>query len=135
MGQILTSERIVKVDSFPMGIDFDKWSIALNNPDIRREEIDLKNTLSQVKVILSVDRLDYSKGVLNRLEGFEIFLETNPQYHGRVVLLMVVVPSPIGVHHYDLMKRQIEELVGKGNGRARPPEALPPRVSHRPSSI
>ena len=117
MGQILTSERIVKVDSFPMGIDFDKWSIALNNPDIRREEIDLKNTLSQVKVILSVDRLDYSKGVLNRLEGFEIFLETNPQYHGRVVLLMVVVPSRIGVHHYDLMKRQIEELVGKVNGR------------------
>lgn len=117
MGQILTSERMVKVDSFPMGIDFDKWSIALNNPDIRREEIDLKNTLSQMKVILSVDRLDYSKGVLNRLEGFEIFLETNPQYHGRVVLLMVVVPSRIGVHHYDLMKRQIEELVGKVNGR------------------
>ncbi len=117
MGQILTSERMVKVDSFPMGIDFDKWSIALNNPDIRREEIDLKNTLSQMKVILSVDRLDYSKGVLNRLEGFEVFLETNPEYQGKVVLLMVVVPSRIGVYQYDLMKRQIEELVGKINGR------------------
>lgn len=117
MGQILTSEGIVKVDSFPMGIDFDKWSVALNDSDIRREESDLKNTLSPMKVILSVDRLDYSKGILNRLQGFEIFLETNPQYHGRVVLLMVVVPSRIGVHHYDLMKRQVEELVGKINGR------------------
>ncbi|MBI2989140.1 MAG: bifunctional alpha,alpha-trehalose-phosphate synthase (UDP-forming)/trehalose-phosphatase, partial [Deltaproteobacteria bacterium] len=117
MGQILTPDGIVKADSFPMGIDFEKFSIALNDPDVRREEDDLKNTFSQVKVVLSVDRLDYSKGILNRLEGFEIFLETSPQYHGRVVLLMVVVPSRIGVYQYDLMKRQIEELVGKINGR------------------
>lgn len=117
MGQVSTSEGIVKVESFPMGIDFDRWAAVLNEPDIRREEGDLKNRLAEVKVILSVDRLDYSKGILNRLEGFEIFLETSPQYHGRVVLLMVVVPSRIGVYQYDLMKRQIEELVGKINGR------------------
>lgn len=117
MGQILTPEGVVKVESFPMGIDFDKWADVLNSPDIRREESDLKNTLSGVKVILSVDRLDYSKGIVNRLEGFEVFLETNPQYRGKVVLLMVVVPSRIGVYQYDLMKRQIEELVGKINGR------------------
>ena len=75
MGQILTLDGIVKVDSFPMGIDFDKWSIALNDPDVRREESGLKNTFFQVKVILSVDRLDYSKGILNRLQGFEMPFE------------------------------------------------------------
>ena len=64
-----------------------------------------------------MDRLDYSKGIANRLEGFEVFLENNPKYHGNVALLMVVVPSRIGVVQYDLMKRQIEELVGKINGR------------------
>jgi trehalose 6-phosphate synthase/phosphatase len=117
MGKVSTAEGLVKAESFPMGIDFDKWSAVLDQPDIRREASDLRNTLSEVKVILSVDRLDYSKGILNRLEGFEIFLEANPQYHGRVVLLMVVVPSRIGVYQYDLMKRQIEELVGKINGR------------------
>lgn len=117
MGQILLPGGVVKVESFPMGIDFDKWSDILSNPDVRREESDLKNTLSRVKVILSVDRLDYSKGIVNRLEGFEIFLETNPEYRGKVVLLMVVAPSRIGVYQYDLMKRQIEELVGKINGR------------------
>lgn len=117
IGHILTSDGVVKVDSFPMGIDFDKFADAANNADIRQEESELKNTLSQVKVVLSVDRLDYSKGILNRLEGFEVFLETNPEYQGKVVLLMVVVPSRIGVYQYDLMKRQIEELVGKINGR------------------
>ena len=56
-------------------------------------------------------------GRSNRLEGYELFLESNPEYHGKVALLMVVVPSRIGVVQYDLMKRQLEELVGKINGR------------------
>ena len=117
MAQIRTSDRVVKVDTFPMGIDFDKFSSAPADPDIQREERELRSTLSEVKLILSVDRLDYSKGILNRLEGYEFFLDTNPQYHGKVVLLMIVVPSRIGVRQYDLMKRQIEEMVGKINGR------------------
>jgi trehalose 6-phosphate synthase/phosphatase len=117
MGQILTPERAVKVETFPMGIDFDKFSKALENPETKQEAEELRATLTQVNVILSVDRLDYSKGILNRLEGFESFLEANARYHGKVVLLMVVVPSRIGVSQYDLMKRQIEELVGKINGR------------------
>ena len=70
-----------------------------------------------MQIILSVDRLDYSKGIPNRLEGYELFLETHPEFQGKVALLMVVVPSRIGVMQYDLMKRQIEELVGKINGR------------------
>jgi len=117
MGQITTPERIVKVGSFPMGIDFERYSSAVSDTETRREREELKRSLSQVKVILSVDRLDYTKGILNRLEGFEILLEANPEFRDRVVLIMVVVPSRIGVEHYDLMKKQIEELVGKINGR------------------
>ncbi len=117
LGQIMTADRVTKVGTFPMGIDFQKFSSALDDPDVRRERKELKSTLSSWKVILSVDRLDYSKGILNRLEGYEIFLESNPEYRGKVVLLMIVVPSRIGVYRYDRMKRQIEELVGKINGR------------------
>jgi trehalose 6-phosphate synthase/phosphatase len=117
LAQILLSDRIVKVDTFPMGIDFEKFSTAAARPEIQRERNELRNTLSDVTAILSVDRLDYSKGILNRLEGYESFLEANSQYHGKVILIMVVVPSRIGVREYDLMKRQIEEMVGKINGR------------------
>ncbi|HYA28155.1 MAG TPA: bifunctional alpha,alpha-trehalose-phosphate synthase (UDP-forming)/trehalose-phosphatase [Acidobacteriota bacterium] len=117
LGQILAPDRVIKVDTFPMGIDFDKFANAVADADTERETRDLRNTLTGIKLILSVDRLDYSKGILHRLEGYELFLETNPEYHGKVALLMVVVPSRIGVLQYDLMKRQLEELVGKINGR------------------
>ncbi|MGH7826921.1 MAG: bifunctional alpha,alpha-trehalose-phosphate synthase (UDP-forming)/trehalose-phosphatase [Candidatus Binatia bacterium] len=117
MAQVQTSDHIVKVDTFPMGIDFERFAAAPADPGIQQEQQELRNTVSEAKIILSVDRLDYSKGILNRLEGYEVFLETDPQYHGKVVLLMIVVPSRIGVRQYDRMKRQIEELVGKINGR------------------
>jgi trehalose 6-phosphate synthase/phosphatase len=115
--QILTLDHPLKVDTFPMGIDFEKFSAAAMDGEIQRERQEVERTLSGFKVVLSVDRLDYSKGISHRLEGFECFLEANPEYHGKVVLLMIVVPSRIGVRQYDRMKRQIEELVGKINGR------------------
>lgn len=117
MGQIITSERLVKVETFPMGIDFERFAVAVDNPEVKKERESLKQLLTKERIILSVDRLDYTKGILNRLEGFEILLESNPQFRGKVVLIMVVVPSRIGVEHYDLMKKQIEELVGKINGK------------------
>ena len=117
MSQVLALDHAVRVDTFPMGIDVEKFAGASKNADTEKEIRELKNTLNGVKSILSVDRLDYSKGISNRLEGYELFLESYPEYHGKVALLMVVVPSRIGVVQYDLMKRQIEELVGKINGR------------------
>jgi trehalose 6-phosphate synthase/phosphatase len=117
MSQVLATDHVAKVDTFPMGIDVEKFAGASLNEETDREICELKNMLSGVKLILSVDRLDYSKGIPNRLEGFEVFLENHPEYHGNVALLMVVVPSRIGVVQYELMKRQIEELVGKINGR------------------
>jgi trehalose 6-phosphate synthase/phosphatase len=117
LGQVVAKDHVVRVDTFPMGIDVDKFAGAVLQSDTEREVRELKETLTGVQLILSVDRLDYSKGILNRLEGYELFLESNPEYHGKVALLMVVVPSRIGVVQYDLMKRQIEELVGKINGR------------------
>ena len=117
MSQVLALDHAVRVDTFPMGIDVEKFAGASTNDDTKKEIYEFKNTLKGVKSILSVDRLDYSKGISNRLEGYELFLENYPEYHGKVALLMVVVPSRIGVVQYDLMKRQIEELVGKINGR------------------
>ncbi len=60
--------------------------------------------------------LDYSKGIANRLLAYRTFLEANPQWRGRVVLLMVVVPSRTGVEDYQRMKSRIDELVGEVNG-------------------
>lgn len=116
MGRFVINRRIVKVDTFPMGIDFQRFHQTALSPEIQKETEQLEKSLGAFKVVLSIDRLDYTKGVIHRLRGYEAFLQRNPRWHGKVVLALVVVPSRIGVEHYQQMKRQIDELVGKING-------------------
>jgi len=117
MGRIIVERRIVKVDTFPMGIDFERFSNSIGNKEVKRERARIKRALAGYKVILSVDRLDYTKGILNRLLGYELFLENNPQWHRKVVLAVIANPSRLGVEHYQQMRRQLDELVGRINGR------------------
>jgi trehalose 6-phosphate synthase/phosphatase len=115
MGQIVFENRIVQAETFPMGIDYRKYVTASESPEAEKERAMLKPSLRGYKVILSVDRLDYSKGILNRLHAYELFLERNPDYWGKVILIIIVVPSRIGVIDYQQMKRQIDENVGRIN--------------------
>lgn len=117
MGIIRTDDRIVKAGTFPMGIDFDRFNQTGYGPEAIQERNLLKESLAEQKVVLSVDRLDYTKGIINRLRGYQTFLHQFPQYQGQVVLLLVVVPSRIGVESYQQMERQINELVGEINGK------------------
>jgi trehalose 6-phosphate synthase/phosphatase len=117
IGKLILEDHIAKVDTFPMGIDFQKFYNAVNSQEVQEERAKLKKTLADLKVILSIDRLDYTKGIVNRLHGYEIFLEKNPQWRGKVILVLRVVPSRIGVEHYQQIKKQIDELVGRINGR------------------
>ena len=117
LGQITVGGRLVKAETFPMGIDFDKYNGAASSPETRKEKEKLAKTLANTRVVVSIDRLDYTKGVINRLRGYEVFLAKNPAWHEKVTLSLVVVPSRVGVEHYRQTKRQIDELVGKINGR------------------
>ncbi len=117
MGTLVLEDRLVKVDTFPMGIDFQRFYNALNLKEVQKEVSHLREKLKDLKVILSIDRLDYTKGILNRLHAYEIFLERNPKWRGKVILLIVVVPSRIGVEHYKMMKSEIDRMVGNINGK------------------
>ncbi|HSF56693.1 MAG TPA: bifunctional alpha,alpha-trehalose-phosphate synthase (UDP-forming)/trehalose-phosphatase, partial [Candidatus Binatia bacterium] len=117
MGQIALSDRVVRVGTFPMGIDFEKFHDAANQTEVQKEREEFEGRLLDSKIVLSVDRQDYSKGILHRLQGFEAMLERNPEWRGKVTLIMLVVPSRIGIADYEGMKKRIEELVGKINGR------------------
>jgi trehalose 6-phosphate synthase/phosphatase len=121
----VVGDRIVKTDSFPMGIDYRKYHNGAVSPKTQQESSKIKERLWGAKIILSIDRLDYTKGIANRLEAFQTFLESYPRWIGRVVLIMVVVPSRVEVEHYEQMKNQIESLVGKINGRFGNPEWTP----------
>lgn len=117
MGRIIADDHLVEADIFPMGIDYQKFQKAAESPEVEKEKSDLQAMFSGSKVILSIDRLDYTKGVINRLQGYERFLKKNPEWHGKVTLVLVVVPSRTQVEHYQHMKKQIDEIVGKINGR------------------
>ena len=100
-----------------MGIDYETFhTVAMQSQDSLEGRL-LRSNFNGKRVILSIDRLDYSKGILHRLRGYETFLKNNRDSYEKVVLLLVVVPSRIGVDHYQLMKKQIDEIVGKINGK------------------
>ena len=113
---ILTvDDRPVVAEAFPMGIDFEKYSSFTSDRIVLEQIRLLKENFTDKRIILSVDRLDYSKGILQRLAAFELLLELYPQYIGRVVLYMIVVPSRDTVPQYKQLKDQIDKKVGNVN--------------------
>ena len=135
MGEVIYEKRMVKVDSFPMGIDYDKYHLAAKSETTEKEKLKLKKEISASKFILSIDRQDYSKGILNRLRAYEHFLQTNPQWKKRVTMMLVVVPSRIGVESYQTIKSKIDELVGHINGTYGNFEWLPIHYQYRSLSF
>ncbi len=115
-GSIVTGERVVRADSFPMGIDYEKYADAGKDATVRKEIEKHMRKFGQQTIILSVDRLDYTKGIIQRLEAFSLFLARNPEYVGKVALLLVAVPSRTQVATYRALKRHVDELVGRING-------------------
>lgn len=107
--------RQVCVDVFPIGIDYDKFSGAQETPEVLEHAEKLDEQLQGRKMILSVDRLDYTKGILHRLRAFELFLRRNPQMVDKVRLALLVVPSRIKVPQYRNLKTELDELVGRIN--------------------
>ena len=117
--------REVVVDTFSMGIDYQKFNSAAKKRLVEKKskkselkkQLDYhKKTSSGGKLILSIDRLDYTKGVVNRIKAFEIFLRKYPQYLEKVRLVMLTVPSRAAVSDYKKLKRETDEIVGRVNG-------------------
>ena len=121
--QISYQDRSVKVDSFPMGIDYEKFHDAALKQSMKiNEKSDLLERLKahqskDRKLILSIDRMDYTKGIPNRIKAFEYFLEKYPKYKEKVRLVMLAVPSRSNVPQYQKLKRETDELVGRINGK------------------
>jgi trehalose 6-phosphate synthase/phosphatase len=117
MGYVQHEHRLTRVDVFPMGIDYRKYSTSLSDRGVKKQMAQAAEQLKGFQVILSVDRLDYSKGIPERLRAYEMLLESNPQYREKVVLLLIAVPSRTKVHRYRALKKEVDELISTINGR------------------
>ncbi|MCF8381542.1 MAG: bifunctional alpha,alpha-trehalose-phosphate synthase (UDP-forming)/trehalose-phosphatase [Bacteroidales bacterium] len=122
--QIRYEKRVLKADNFPMGIDYEKYNnkalelINATPPELKEFKNQIETHIRRQpenKIILSIDWLDYSKGLLNRILSFKIFLKNYPEMHGKVTLLLFVTPPNESISEYKKIKSQLDEQVGTIN--------------------
>ncbi|KAJ2263353.1 Trehalose-6-P synthase/phosphatase complex synthase subunit [Coemansia sp. RSA 376] len=123
--------RVVRVGTFPIGIDPSKFSEALATAEVRARLGELERRFAGERVIVGVDRLDYIKGVPQKLLAFEQFLSQRGDGAERVVLVQVAVPSRGDVEEYRQLIGSVNELVGRINGRFGTIEYTPIHFLHR----
>lgn len=108
--------RIIKVGAFPLGIDIETLTTATKTPEHAKRLGEIQKAYADKTLILGLDRLDYTKGIKERLEAFALFLKNNPSLASSVVMLQVSVPSRVDVMQYGNLRSEVERLVGKING-------------------
>ncbi|MDH5476195.1 MAG: bifunctional alpha,alpha-trehalose-phosphate synthase (UDP-forming)/trehalose-phosphatase, partial [Cyclobacteriaceae bacterium] len=116
-GEIEIDNRKVVIDSFPISIDYDKYESSSLSPETKLIQEEHRKSIGDQKIMLSIDRLDYSKGIPARLQIFDLFFEKYPEWVGKVSLMMIVVPSRDTVEKYKDLKEEVDLLVGRINGK------------------
>src|ERR1043165_4505363 len=115
-GSFEINDRLTLMQSFPISIDYEKFSIESRMPWVRNNVRRIRERLGEVKIVLSVDRLDYTKAIFNRLEGIQLFLAQNPAQREKVIYLLLMVPSRESIIKYRENKLAIEALISRING-------------------
>ena len=123
--------RSTFVGAFPISIDFDEFSQGAAQPDVANRAAEITDGLKGCRIILGVDRLDYTKGIPEKLAAFRHLLEWAPELHRKLTLIQVVVPSREDIPKYGELKSQIQRMVSETNGRFGEPEWVPIHYIHR----
>lgn len=123
--------RFVTIGAFPIGIDPEKFVEGLKKPKVQERIAVLNRKFEGVKLIVGVDRLDYIKGVPQKLHALEVFLTEHPEWIGKIVLVQVAVPSRQDVEEYQNLRAVVNELVGRINGRFGTIEFMPIHFLHQ----
>jgi trehalose 6-phosphate synthase/phosphatase len=122
-GQVEHGQHTVLVAAFPLGIDYELFA--------RRARDAPEGRAQSERIVLGVDRLDYTKGLPEKIRAFERLLELHPEHRERIVLLQIAEPSRGAVAEYRRAKRELDELVGRVNGRFGTSRWTPVRYLYR----
>ncbi len=114
-----------RMGALPIGIEPDEIAAVARKAACRAELSELRESYRGRKVVLGVDRLDYTKGLPQKLIAFEELLEQNPDLRDTVVFIQIAAPSRTGVAEYQRLRREIDELVGRVSGRFSSPSGSP----------
>ena len=117
MDHVEVGKRVVRLEALPIGIAPHQFSDLLTKgAGTRKQLAELKQRFGYRKILLGVDRLDYTKGIPERLRAYRRFLQDNPNWRGKVVFIQVAVPSRERVPRYTRLRREVDELIGEING-------------------
>lgn len=128
---IQTPQGVLRVGAHPVGIDNEKVRKIVKSTE---SQALVGNLLAETKgrrVILSVERLDYVKGPIEKMLAFEKLLDMHPQWHGKVVMLNIVTPAAPGMEIYEKTREQLDQVVGRINGRFSSMDWTPVRYFYR----
>lgn len=109
--------RVVTVGAFPIGIQPERFTETLAEAKVQERIANLEQKFQGQIVMVGVDRLDYMKGVPQKLRAFELFLSEHPEYVGRAVLIQVAIPTRGEVEEYQNLRALVNELIGRINGK------------------
>ncbi len=108
--------REVRIEAHPLGIDTARFRRMTEEEETQAAVKNLRDETGTEYLILGIDRMDYTKGILSRLLAFEQFLKDNPELHGRVSFYQIATPSRTKLETYKQMKREVDEAVGRIDG-------------------
>ncbi len=128
---IRTSHNVLRVGAHPVGIDNEKIKAIFDQPATHKLIDTLKSEARGRKVILSVERLDYVKGPIEKMLAYERFLERHPQWHEKVIMLNIVTPAAPGMEIYEQTREKLDQVVGRINGRFARLDWTPVRYFYR----
>jgi trehalose 6-phosphate synthase/phosphatase len=128
---IYVDGRDIRLGVFPIGVDANAFGVLAADEAVRREMEVVRAEARGQKLLLGIDRLDYTKGIPRRLLAFERLLEREPRWRGQVRLLQIAVPSRDNVPSYQEFRRQVDELVGRINGVFSTVDWIPIHYVHR----
>lgn len=115
--RLVTPDREVRVGAFPISIDFNEISKTASDPRVEKQARAIRANLPGRQLILGIDRLDYTKGIPNRLQALRNALERFPELRRRISLVQVLVPSRENIPEYEMLKQESERLIGEINGQ------------------
>jgi trehalose 6-phosphate synthase len=124
-------DRTATIGTFPIGIDFMEFSTQANAAKVRERAAEIRRDVAGCQIMLGVDRLDYTKGIPERLRAFQNFLASHRELHRKIVLVQVVVPSREDIPKYQELKLDIERLASQINGEFGGPAWVPVHYIHR----
>jgi trehalose 6-phosphate synthase len=133
-GQVMTCEwqgRSIRIGSFPISIDYDNFKDISAAPATGEKVARIKEGIKHRKLILGVDRLDYTKGIPQRLEAIRETFNRYPDLRGKMTFVQVAVPSRTDIPEYKQLKEEIERLVGEINGQFTDTDWVPIRYMFR----